>query len=227
VSHSPRAIAALAAILLSFGATFALSACASPVTHDAGSGVAETQDGQPDNADPTSDGDDSTQPDTDGGDDSTQTHTDGGGDPAQDTVRTGPVAQYGGPAYGDQGDAEVIEPGLWCKTIAVFWGGSEPIPEGVRFAFETAVPDQPGLAVEPGICGSAGATTTCLGLTVEANQSGIFCSIQVRPDADFVDGTTISFTGTLSCPTSDVCDAVAARQVDPGPPIVVNTPDGE
>jgi hypothetical protein len=52
------------------------------------------------------------------------------------------------------------------------------------------------------------------------------CSIEVLPTADFVDGTTVSFTGTLECPTSEICDAVAARQVDPGPPIVVNTPEG-
>jgi hypothetical protein len=217
VPHPPRPIAALATIVLSLGVGLALSACAGPVTDDAGPAVTQTQAGQPDdpgNADQTDHGD------------STQTDTDGGDDPAQDTVRTGPIAQYGGPAYGDQGDAEVIEPGLWCKTIAVFWGGSEAIPDGVRFTFEGAIPDQPGLTVEPGVCGSAGATATCLGLTVEANQSGIFCSIEVRPGSDFVDGTTISFTGTLSCPTSEVCDAVAAREVDPGPPIVVSTPAG-
>ena len=49
-----------------------------------------------------------------------------GEDPAQSRVRTGPVAQYGGPAYGDQGVAEIIEAGLWCKTIKVFWGGDVP-----------------------------------------------------------------------------------------------------
>lgn len=214
MSFSQRASAAAVAVIIALGVASTLSACAGPVTDEAVSEPTQTQEGQPD--------------DDDGGDeaDDGETDTDGGNDPAQDTVRTGPIAQYGGPAYGDQGDAEVIEPGLWCKTIAVFWGGSEPIPDGVRFTFDAAVPDQPGLAVEAGTCGSAGATDTCLGLTVEANQTGIFCSIVVRPAADFVDGTTISFTGTLECPTTEVCDAVAAREVEPGPPIVVTTPAG-
>ncbi|MHC2999030.1 hypothetical protein [Microbacterium sp. HJ5] len=152
--------------------------------------------------------------------------TDGEEDPEQDRVRTGPVAQYGGPAYGDQGEAEVVETGVWCKTIAVFWGGDEPIPDGVRFTFDAAVPDQPGLETESGVCGTRGADRSCLGMAVEANESGIFCSVVVRPGADFVEGTTISFEGTLECPTAEICDAVAARQVEPGPPLVVNTPEG-
>jgi hypothetical protein len=149
--------------------------------------------------------------------------SDGGEDPAQDRVRTGPVAQYGGPAYGDQGVAEVIEAGLWCKTIAVFWGG-DPVPDGVRFTFEGAVTDRSGLEVQGGVCGSRGADRSCLGMTVEANASGIFCSIVLRPGDGFQDGTALTFTGTLECPTAEICDAVVARDVQPGPPIVVNDP---
>lgn len=205
MSFPQRASAAAAAAFILCGAVFALSACSSPLTDP---GTDQTQQGQPDDGD------------------TGVADTDGGDDPTQDTVRTGPVAEYGGPAYGDQGDAEVVEPGVWCKTVQIFWGGSVVIPDGVTFTFASAEPDHPGLAVEPGVCGSRGADRTCLGLKVAANESGIVCSIEVRPDADFVDGTTLTFVGTLECPTSAICDEVATRQVDPGPPIVVNTPAG-
>jgi hypothetical protein len=209
-----RANGVLAAAILALGVSFGLSACAPASTQGSGPGQQSTQQGQPDNS---SQGDSA---------DSGGTATDGGTDPSQSTVRTGPVAQYGGPAYGDQGDAEVVEPGVWCKTIAVFWGGDQPIPDGVAFTFDNAVPDHAGLDVEGGVCGTANADRSCLGMTVQANESGIFCSIVVKPGPDFVDGTSITFTGTLTCPTSEICDAVAARQVEPGPPIVVHTPPG-
>lgn len=189
--------AAILAVLL------LLAGCASPTGDD----------GQPD---PTT-----TQAEDDGSD------ADGDEDPAQDTVRTGPVAQYGGPAYGDQGQSEEVEPVVWCKTIAVFWGGSEPVPDGVRFTFEAAVPDRAGLEVEGGVCGTRDADRSCLGMTVEANESDIRCSLIVRPGPDFEEGTTIGFTGTLECPTAEICDAVAAREVEPGPPLVVESPRGE
>jgi hypothetical protein len=153
---------------------------------------------------------------------------DGEEDPAQDRVRTGPVAEYGGPAYGDQGGAEIIEPGVWCETLALFWGG-EPVPEGVRFTFTEAVVDTAGLEVTGAACGTDPGTgeplAACLGLPLEANASA-FCGLEVRPGPDFVDGTGITFIGTLECPSAEVCDAVVAREVDPGPPVVVNTPDG-
>lgn len=233
MSFSRRAIVAVAAVIATLGLAVSLSACGVPVSDEA----APTQTRTPQAHRPTPTSTPQSTPDEVESDEpqgepdvdevgTRRADTDGGNDPAQDTVRTGPVAQYGGPAYGDQGAAEVIDTGVWCKTIAVFWGGGDPIPDGVRFTFLTGVPDRPGLAVQGGVCGSAGADRSCLGMTVEANQSGIFCSIVVLPAADFVDGTTVSFTGKLECPTSDVCDAVAARQVAPGPPIVINTPAG-
>jgi len=199
----------MAAVLLTLGVTFALSACASPVSDESGADHEQTQQGQPD--------------EDDQGD---QGESDGDSDPTQDTVRTGPIAEYGGPAYGDQGDAELTESGDWCKTIQVFWGGSEPVPAGVSFTFDTAVPDQPGLEIvtDAAACGTRGATAPCLGLTFQAEESGVACSVVVRPGDDFADGTTISFEGTLTCPTAEVCDAVAAREVDPGPPLVVDRP---
>lgn len=206
------AAAAILAVMLLF------TGCSDPAPGD-GSDDTSQQGDDTDGDDGSADG-----TDDDGGDDGGD--SDGGEDPDQDLVRTGPVADYGGPAYGDQGEAELVETGVWCKTIAVFWGGSEPIPEGVRFTFEEAVPDRDGLDVEGGVCGTSGADRSCLGMTVEANESGIFCSIVVRPGEGFEDGTTISFTGTLDCPSAEICDAVVARDVEPGPAIVVNTPEG-
>jgi|GEM_PF-4707298 len=199
------------AAALTLAVLLAVAGCAAPVAEDAGATRATTSPSPRAEADQ-------------GGDDQGQADSDGGEDPAQDRVRTGPVAQYGGPAYGDQGTAEVLEPGLWCKTIAVFWGG-EPVPDGVAFTFEQAVTDHAGLQVDGGVCGTRGADRSCLGLLVEANASGIFCSLVLRPGDDFQDGTTITFTGTLSCPTSEICDQVAAREVEPGPPIIVDDPE--
>lgn len=208
------AIAALCAVLLLF------AGCAATTTDSSQEGT--SQDG----SDQDGSGTDSTDDGTDEGGDSGDTDSDGGEDPEQDRVRTGPVADYGGPAYGDQGGAEIVEPGVWCKTIAVFWGGDEPVPDGVTFTFEEAVADQDGLTVEGGVCGTRNADRSCLGMTVAANESGIFCSIVVKPSDGFVDGTGITFTGTLECPTAEICDAVVARTVDPGPTIIVNTPEG-
>lgn len=216
----PRAGATALCVVLLLG----LAGCGTPVSpDDAGATTSASPSPSPDRSDDGTgaDGED------DGGTDSDGGGSDGGEDPAQDRVRTGPVAQYGGPAYGDQGVAEVIAAGVWCKTIAVFWGGGEPIPEGVRFTFDGAATDRPGLQVEGEACGSRGADRSCLGLTVAANESGIFCGLLLRPSADFQDGTLISFVGTLECPSAEICDAVAARAVDPGPPIVVTDPEAD
>lgn len=212
------------AAFLSLVVAFAVTGCGTTVTaEDAG----RTTTSSPSSPSPSPD---ETNEDTadgesdDGGDDQGQTDSDGGEDPAQDRVRTGPVAQYGGPAYGDQGTAEVLETGVWCKTIAVFWGG-DPVPQGVRFTFENAVTDRPGLRVDGGVCGTRGADRSCLGMIVQANESGIFCSLVLRPGGEFQDGTAITFRGTLECPTAEICDQVAAREVEPGPPIIVNDPE--
>jgi hypothetical protein len=196
---------------LSIAVLLAIAGCAGPATQtDAGRTVSASPSPSPTETDHGENG---------------ETDPDGDEDPAQDRVRTGPVAQYGGPAYGDQGVAEVIGAGVWCKTIAVFWGGT--VPEGVRFTFEHAVTDRGGLHVESGVCGSRGADRSCLGMTVGADDSQLTCSLVLRPDADFQDGTSILFEGTLECPTSEICDIVVARDVKPGPAIVVVNPEGE
>ncbi|WP_347975538.1 hypothetical protein [Microbacterium sp. ProA8] len=198
---------------LSIVLLLALSGCDTPVTEEGADRTTTASPRPSPDATPTDDG---------GGDDG-EGDADGGEDPAQDRVRTGPVAQYGGPAYGDQGVAEIIEAGMWCKTIKVFWGGD--VPEGVRFTFQSAVTDRPGLAVKSEVCGSREADRGCLDMTVEANESEITCSLVLRPGSDFQDGTKITFVGTLECPTAEICDIVAAREVIPGPAIIVEDPD--
>jgi hypothetical protein len=196
---------------LSIAVLLAIAGCAGPATQtDAGRTVSASPSPSPTETDHGENG---------------ETDPDGDEDPAQDRVRTGPVAQYGGPAYGDQGVAEVISTGVWCKTIAVFWGGT--VPEGVRFTFQHAVTDRGGLHVESGVCGSRGADRSCLGMTVGADDSQLTCSLVLRPDADFQDGTSILFEGMLECPTSEICDIVVARDVKPGPAIVVVNPEEE
>lgn len=167
-------------------------------------------------------------PATDDGGKADQTGTDGPADPAQGRVRVGPAVDYGGPANGDQGATELIAGGLWCETVLVFWGGDPgSVPAGVRFTFENAVPDRPGLQVQGGGCGSQAPDTSCVGLAMEADASQILCSLTLLPGPDFVEGTGISFNGRLECPTADVCKAVASRVVGRGPPIIVNRPAGE
>lgn len=213
--RSGRAVAAAAivAVMLLF------AGCSSPVPSEGqgGTSAAPTETGG-DNGDQGDNGDED---DDDGGD------ADGDEDPAQEVVRTGPVAQYGGPAYGDQDSTEVVDTGVWCETIVVYWGWSDSPPEGVRFTFEQAVVDRAGLEVEGGVCGTRDADRSCLGMTLEANQvDTISCSIVLRPGPEFEDGTAITFTGSLECPTAEVCDAVAAREIEPGPPLIIDTPDG-
>ena len=53
----------------------------------------------------------------------------------------------------------------------------------------------------------------------------IFCTLVIQPTADFVNGTVLGLAGTLECPTSDVCDAMAAREIEQGPPILICDPE--
>ncbi len=158
------------------------------------------------------------------------TPTDGGGeDPEQVRVRTGPTVDYGGPAYGDQGETELVADGVWCEKVALFWGGTEVIPEGVVMEFTEALIEPAVLEVTSNPCGADPGTgeplPSCIGLKLEANASA-FCGLEILPGADFLEGTIITFAGTMTCPTSEVCDAVAARDAEEGPQILVNTPPG-
>lgn len=158
------------------------------------------------------------------------TPTNGDVDPDQERVRVGPTVDYGGPAYGDQGETELVADGVWCETVAMFWGGTEPIPEGVVMEFSEALIEPTLVEVTANPCGVDPGTgaplPSCIGLQLEANASA-FCGLEILPGPDFLEGTIITFAGTMTCPTAAVCDAVAARDAEEGPQILINTPAGE
>ena len=110
--------------------------------------------------------------------------------------------------------------------MAVFWGGE--VPEGVVFTYTDAIVDTEGLEVTSNACGvdfDGAPLASCIGLTLEANASKT-CGLEVRPAEEFVEGTGITFAGTLECPSAEACVAVENRDVQPGPPIKVFTPGG-
>jgi hypothetical protein len=150
-------------------------------------------------------------------------------DPDPELVRTGPTVNYGGPAYGDQGETQLVADGVWCETVALFWGGSQPIPEGVVMTFTEALVDADVLEVTENACGTDPGTgeplPSCIGLELDANESA-FCGLEVIPGALFADGTVITFGGTMTCPTAEDCATVETRDAEEGPEIVVDTPAG-
>lgn len=152
---------------------------------------------------------------------------DGPEDPEQGRIRSGPVASFGGPSHGDRG-TEVWSGGTWCTTVGVFWGGEAPVPADVTFRLDKAVTSPwGGLDVLPGICGTQDADRTCIGLVLPGDVADVTCSLVLRPRAGFIDGTEITFEGTLTCPTIAVCDRMKTRTVTPGPPIIIHRPEGE
>ena len=165
--------------------------------------------------------------DTDDGGEGGQTDTDGEEDPcaghacAPDPSRSTAVRPTATRAM-----AEVIEPGVWCKTIAVFWGGT--VPDGVRFTFETAVTDRPGSQVEGGVCGSRGADRCLPGHDASRRTTpSIFCSLIVlRPGREFEDGTTHHASRERSSVRQPRCAMRRGARGRPGPPIVVTPTPG-
>lgn len=145
-------------------------------------------------------------------------------DPSQQTQHTGPAIDFGGPDKGSQG-LDVTDAGLWCETIALFWGG-DGVPAGVTFALEgiTSAPEGIVLADDQALCGDRGAEVPCVGAVLESDSPTVFCSLALQPTDGFQNGTVVGITGTLDCLTADVCATVAARQFDPGPPIVICDP---
>ena len=147
--------------------------------------------------------------------------TDGPVDPAQDTRRSGPAVDFGGPPFGEQGDPEFESEGVWCVTVGFFWGGEAP-PENVTFTVTDIISDPDGaLTAEPAVCGDAGAEETCLGFVVAPDTPFTACSLRVRATESFNTRATIEFAGTLECTEAAYCDAAIAREVERGAPIVV------
>ncbi|WP_457102086.1 hypothetical protein [Microbacterium sp. P5_E9] len=147
-------------------------------------------------------------------------------DPVQETRRTGPSVDIGGPPSGGQG-LEDLGDGRWCEGIALFWGsGSEGVPEGVTFTVEgiTSNPEGVVLGDDQEVCGQFGAEHGCIGFPLTYDTVNIFCTLVLEPTADFVNGTVLGLAGTLDCPTKEVCDAMATREIEQGPPIVICDP---
>ena len=146
-------------------------------------------------------------------------------DPEQEARRTGPSVAIGGPPSGGQG-LEDLGDGRWCEGIALFWGGAG-VPEGVTFTVEGITSDPEGvvLADDQEVCGQFGAESECIGLPLRNDSGTIFCTLVVQPTPEFVNGTVLGLTGTLECPTEDVCDAMATREIEQGPPIVICDPE--
>ena len=184
------------------GAVASLAGCAPGVTEGGGGETPSSQDSQP-SVEPT--------------DDVII-------DPEQTARRTGPSVDIGGPPSGGQG-LEDLGDGRWCEGIALFWGG-EGVPEGVTFTVESITSDPAGvvLADDQEVCGQFGADRACIGSALDYDTVNVFCTLVLQPTAEFVNGTVLELAGTLECPTEDVCDAVATRDVEQGPPIVICDP---
>ena len=149
--------------------------------------------------------------------------TDGPVDQTQDTRRSGPAVEFGGPPFGEQGDPEFESEGVWCVTVGFFWGGEAP-PENVTFTVTDIVSDPEGAVTgEPAVCGSAGAEQFCLGLTMTPETPFTACSLRLRATSSFAGTAEVGFAGTLECTESLYCDTAIARVAEPGPPIVVGT----
>ncbi|NYE20538.1 hypothetical protein [Microbacterium immunditiarum] len=148
---------------------------------------------------------------------------DGPVDPAQQTRRSGPAAEYGGPPFGDQG-AEFLGDGQWCSTVALFWGDAPP-PVNVAFTIDGVASHPAGaLSAQPQVCGNAGATTSCIGFTMTPETGSVFCSMLLTAGPSFPGQATVTFVGTLVCTEAQYCDAAMARPASPGPPIVITDP---
>lgn len=145
--------------------------------------------------------------------------TDGPVDPAQETRRSGPSVDFGGPPFGAQGDPEEISAGVWCVTVGFFWGGEAP-PENVTFTVDEIV-SEPADAVtaEPAVCGSVGAEETCIGFVMQPDTPFTTCSLILTATDAYQGSAEVGFAGTLECTEPSFCDAAVARQADRGPPI--------
>lgn len=180
----------------------------------AGSG--DSTDGQVDQSQAADDGNGS------GSDDGTPID-DGSADADQQTRRSGPAVDFGGPPFGEQGDPEFESDGVWCVTVGFFWGGDAP-PQNVTFTVTGITSDPEGAVTgEQAVCGQVGAQVSCIGFVMSPDTPFTTCSLRVRATDSF-DGTAqIGFTGTLECTESSYCDAAIERVAEPGPPIVIQT----
>lgn len=209
-----RGLRALVLAVVLAGAVASLAACAPSVTEGEGGQPPSATEGVGGESQPSQNTEPSVEP------------SDGGVivDPEQTARRTGPSVDIGGPPSGGQG-LEDLGDGRWCEGIALFWG-DEGVPEGVTFTVEGITSDPAGvvLADDQEACGQFGAERGCIGFVLSFDTVNIFCTLILQPTADFVNGTVLELAGTLECPTEDVCDAAATREVGQRSPIVICDP---
>ncbi len=145
--------------------------------------------------------------------------TDGPVDPVQETRRSGPSVEFGGPPFGAQGDPEEVSAGVWCVTVGFFWGGEAP-PENVTFTVAGIVADPAGaVTAEPAVCGSVGAEETCIGFVMAPDTPFTTCSLLLTATEAYPGSAEVGFAGTLECTEPAFCDAAIERDADRGPPI--------
>lgn len=212
--RSARRAAMVAALVV--GAVLALASCAPAA-------VQEVAD-----AEPTSTPDETTKPSPaptedngTGADNGNGSDSDGPQDPAQQTRRSGPAAEYGGPPYGDQG-VDVVGDGRWCAAVGFFWGGDGP-PQNVTFTIDGIVSHPASaLTAQPGGCNGA---ASCLGFVMTPETPFTVCGLLLAAGPSFTGEAEARFVGTLVCTQARYCDAAIARPAQPGPPIVVRASD--
>lgn len=207
--HSPRRAAMAATLVLA--AVLGLASCA-PIANEADeTSVPTPTTTEEPSPTPTGTGDN-------GG-------SDGPVDPSQQTRRSGPAAEYGGPPYGDQG-VESIGDGRWCAKVGFFWDGDAP-PENVTFTID-GTDSHPAGAVtastercsdSPEIVGP------CIGFTMAPDTPFTVCDLLVLATPSFAIQAGVTFRGTLVCTEPRFCDAAIARPAEAGPEIFVRDPD--
>jgi hypothetical protein len=152
---------------------------------------------------------------------------DGDADPAQDTKRSGPAVDFGGPPFGaqetlDEGD------GGWCVKVGFFWGGAAN-PENVTFTIDGIISDPDGaVTADDSVCGQFdGVTASCIGMQMPADATDtVLCALHLRQAQDFPGSAVVTFSGTLECTEASFCDAAIARDdgTQDNPPPIIRIP---
>lgn len=130
---------------------------------------------------------------------------DGPADPAQQTRIDGVAVSADGPSPGNL-FITLNDDDTWCKGATLFW--SPTVADGVFFTIEDI--SGAGLQMQQGDCGDL---PGCLGQDLPANEQ-LECSIRMRPTDDFEEVTPLQMTGSITCPSAEVCDEVRNRVAD-------------
>lgn len=130
---------------------------------------------------------------------------DGPVDPAQETKIDGVTVSADGPSPGNL-FISLNDDGSWCKGATLFW--SPTVADGVFFTIRDI--GGAGLQVRAGDCGDL---PQCLGQDLPSNQQ-LECSIRMSGGDDFEEVTPMRMTGSITCPSAEVCGEVQGRVAD-------------